>query len=142
MIIVNVCALKIRMTRVSKNGTFSIFVLFLFWKLDFTFSHVFQNQNFEPIQSGLDYLATQIISIQNLNCPKTDMIFIPAFRFPMVTVRTSSNFGGLLYCRIFTSKILSRFQISVWNPTSHSRQYTMHDIPPRAVSSGFCFSML
>ena len=32
-----------------KKGTFLIWFLFLFQKSDFTFSHVFWNQNFEPV---------------------------------------------------------------------------------------------
>ena len=36
---------------VYKKGTLDIFVLFRFWKSDFTFSHVFRNQNFEPVSS-------------------------------------------------------------------------------------------
>ena len=41
------------MYRVSlKKGTFLILFLFLFQKLDFTFSHVFWNQNFEPVSSS------------------------------------------------------------------------------------------
>ena len=35
-----------------KKGTFLILFLFLFQKLDFTFSHVFWNQNFEPVSSS------------------------------------------------------------------------------------------
>ena len=37
---------------VSKKATLAIFVLFWFWKSDFTFSHVFRNQNFEPVSSS------------------------------------------------------------------------------------------
>ena len=35
-----------------KKGTFAIFVLFLFQKLDFAFSHMFWNHNFEPGSSS------------------------------------------------------------------------------------------
>ena len=35
----------------SKKGTLAIVVLFRLWKSDFTFSHVFRNQNFEPVSS-------------------------------------------------------------------------------------------
>ena len=48
-----------------KKGNIAIFVLFWFEKSDFTFSHVFWNQNFRPF-----HIATQILSTQNLNCSK------------------------------------------------------------------------
>ena len=35
-----------------KKGTFLILFLFLFQKSDFTFSHVFWNQNFNPVSSS------------------------------------------------------------------------------------------
>ena len=37
--------------RVLKKSTFLNFVLFQFWRSDFTLSHVFRNENFKPISS-------------------------------------------------------------------------------------------
>ena len=38
---------------VSKKKVLSwFFVFFQFWRSDFTFSHVFRNQNFEPVSSS------------------------------------------------------------------------------------------
>ena len=74
-----------------KKGNIAIFVLFLFQKLDFTFSHVFWNQNFEPISSShSNYIHSESKLLKNakkthvrtrfLNCPPADH---PAFKLPV-----------------------------------------------------------
>ena len=65
------------MYRVSlKKGNIAIFVLFLFQKLDFTFSHVFWNQNFEPISSShSNYIHSESKLLKNAKNLCADQIF-------------------------------------------------------------------
>ena len=83
------------MYRVSlKKGTLAIFILFLFLNSDFDFSHVFWNENFEPVSfSQSNHIHSESKLPQQRKNACADLILIPALEVKLeLEMQTLSRF--------------------------------------------------